>query len=159
MARLVRRPLMQRLMQWAIQLVVPRHRIGVAVVALDADDRVLMLRHVFHPQAPWGLPGGWLGRHEAPAEGALREVVEETGLTAALGPPVYVVGEAHPHHAGIVYVAEVVAGELRLSPEILEAAWFPVDQLPRPLLKSVREAILAGAAYRRLTRQFEQGPA
>ena len=68
----MRRPLMRKLMQLGILLTVPQQRIGVGVVVLDEIGRVLLLRHVFHPFAPWGVPGGWLHRHEDPAAGALR---------------------------------------------------------------------------------------
>jgi 8-oxo-dGTP pyrophosphatase MutT (NUDIX family) len=43
---------------------------------------------VFHPRlAVWIPPGGHVEPDETPAEGALREVTEETGLSAALLPP------------------------------------------------------------------------
>ncbi|MCA9977389.1 MAG: hypothetical protein KC413_16635, partial [Anaerolineales bacterium] len=48
MARLVRLPFMNWLMYLGIYLVVPRHRVGVTAVALDDQQRVLLLRHVFH---------------------------------------------------------------------------------------------------------------
>ncbi len=65
-----------------------------------------MLRHVFHPAWPWGLPGGWLKRNEAPEEGALRELKEETGLTAVIGPSILVSHGDHPVHTGIAYQSQ-----------------------------------------------------
>jgi 8-oxo-dGTP diphosphatase len=120
-----------------------RHRVGVAAVVLDEQRRVLLLKHVFHPAAPWGLPGGWLERDEAPAAAVLRELKEETGLTAVLGPVVHMTHEARPPHIGIAYLAHTVRGELRLSSEIIDAAWYAVDALPTPLLPFVRQAISA----------------
>ena len=81
---MARFPFVNYFMAWGIRLVVPKQRIGAGLVALDEEDRVLLLRHVFHPYTPWGIPGGWLNRHEAPADGVLRELKEETGLTAVL---------------------------------------------------------------------------
>ncbi len=130
-----------------VRLVVPRHRVGVAVVALSGE-RVLLLRHVFHPTAPWGLPGGWLGRREGPAGGALRELKEETGLDGMLGPIVFSRFEPRPPHLGLAFVAEVREGPLRLSAEIMEADWFPLDALPEPLLPFVHRAIEAARAWR-----------
>src|SRR2546423_15228920 len=72
-------------MRWRRRLVrlgTPGYTIGAVVVVRDADaptpGRVLLLRQ---PPGPgWSLPGGLLGRGERPAEGAARELVEETGI-------------------------------------------------------------------------------
>lgn len=143
MARLVKRPFLNRLMRWAIMLVVPRHRIGVVLVGMDEANRVLMLRHVFHPYTPWGLPGGWLGRRESPAEGVLRELKEETGLTAVLDSVILIDRQPDPHHMDIAYLGRIQKGNMQLSGEIIEADWFPLDALPEPLLKFHRDALTA----------------
>jgi len=111
-----------------------------------------MLRHVFHPYTPWGLPGGWLNRNEAPADAGLRELREETGLTAVLGPVVQVLREPRPGHIGIAYLARILPGGVSLSPEIIEARWFPVDELPAPLLPFIRDAIHSGLTMHRALR-------
>lgn len=110
------------------------------MVALDERNRVLLLRHVFHPEYPWGLPGGWLGRNEPPDQGVLRELREETGLTAVLGPTLLVRREDHPPHIGIAYLGYVQPGAFSLSGEIIEAAWFDPDDLP-PLYPFMDDAI------------------
>jgi ADP-ribose pyrophosphatase YjhB (NUDIX family) len=148
-ARLVRLPIGRQLLAGAVRLIVPRHRVGVALVVFDAEDRVLMLRHVFHPTTPWGVPGGWLDRREDPAACALRELGEETGLAARLGAAVFLSFEAVPPHVAVAYAADVIPGPLKLSAEILEAGWFPPDDLPGPLLPFVQAAIDAAVARRR----------
>jgi 8-oxo-dGTP diphosphatase len=142
-ARLVRLPFMRWLMVIAVHLVVPRHRIGVAVVVMDSSGRVLLLRHVFHPHIPWGLPGGWVGRGEAPAAAALRELQEETGLTARLGPLVHHSYDSRPAHVGLIYLAYAQPAAMQLSHEILEAGWFAPAALPACLTPSVRAGIAA----------------
>ncbi len=136
---------MRHLMLWGIRAVVPRHRIGVALVAFNEADQVLMLRHVFHPATPWGVPGGWLSGQESPAEGVLRELREETGLSAVLGPAIYTVYDPHPPHIGIMFLGHIQPGPFVLSAEIIEAAWFPADRLPGPMLPHLREAIIRAA--------------
>lgn len=144
-ARWVEWPIMRRLMLWGIRAVVPRHRIGVALVAFNEADQVLMLRHVFHPITPWGVPGGWLGGHESPADGVLRELREETGLSAVLAPAIYTVYDPYPPHIGIMYLGYIQPGPFVLSAEIIEAAWFSPDELPGPMLPHLREAITRAA--------------
>ena len=132
----------------AIKFAVARHRVGVNLVCFDDDDRVLFLRHVFHPAAPWGLPGGWLDRNESPAECAIRELREETGLEADLGPVVHIARGSLPAHVGIIYMARL-SSETReqvLSSEILEAIWLAPDELPEGLLAANRLAVETAAA-------------
>ena len=74
----------------------PLDRVAARVLLLDAQDRVLLFRGV-DPEEPergtwWLTPGGGLDPGETPAQGASRELFEETGLRvdpAALGEPVH----------------------------------------------------------------------
>ena len=141
-------PLLNGLMKWAIRLIVPRHRIGVIIVVMNEAEQVLMLRHVFHPHTPWGLPGGWLNRKESPAEGVLRELKEETGLTAVLNTIILSGLQPNPPHLGIAFLGQLQGGSLQLSSEIVEAGWFSFDSLPDPLQPFHRDSVIAAAAHR-----------
>jgi 8-oxo-dGTP diphosphatase len=137
---------MRQAMKLGLYLLVPRHRIGINMVGLDAEGRVLLLKHVFHPFVPWGLPGGWLGRGEAPDACILRELEEETGLAAQVGPLLLAASKPDPRQILMIYAAFVRPAPFRLSREILAANWFYRDTLPDLLLSSTREAITE--AYR-----------
>jgi len=141
LARLMRLYPMRMAMMAGLTVLTPRHRVGVNMVPLDAEGRVLLLKHVFHPFVPWGLPGGWLGRGEEPEACVLRELEEETGLEARLGPLVLAAAKPFPQHLVLVYAGYVTPGPLCLSGEIIEAGWFTRDALPQPLLHSTSEAI------------------
>jgi ADP-ribose pyrophosphatase len=61
------------------------HPGAVAIVAIDENDRVVLVRQWRHAigRALWELPAGTRDRDEAPARSAERELAEETGLRAA----------------------------------------------------------------------------
>jgi 8-oxo-dGTP pyrophosphatase MutT (NUDIX family) len=56
--------------------------LGAAVAVWDGE-RLLVIRTSYHDQVD--LPGGGLDRGEAPKEGAVRELREETGIEAPAG--------------------------------------------------------------------------
>ncbi|MDQ7911220.1 NUDIX hydrolase [Phytohabitans sp. ZYX-F-186] len=63
-----------------------RHMGAVCVVAIDDEERVVMLRQYRHPvrEVLWEVPAGLLDvPGEDPSAAAARELAEEAGLTAA----------------------------------------------------------------------------
>lgn len=121
-----------------VRLGVGTYTVGAVVLARQAGGsapgHLLMVRQPSFQG--WSLPAGLLRRGERPAEGAARELAEETGvvLTAASLTPA--VPNAVVHTKGrwidVVFTAEVAAGQPLLPDgvEILEVAWQPVDALP-----------------------------
>lgn len=62
------------------------HTGAVAVLALDDDDRVLLIKQYRHPvrAREWEIPAGLLdSAHESPLEAARRELAEEADLVAS----------------------------------------------------------------------------
>jgi len=151
LARAMRWRPLNDLLAWGVRATVPRQRVGVALVAFNANEEVFLLRHVFHPAGPWGLPGGWLNRNEAPADGVARELREETGLGVNLGPVIHVDHEKQPPHIVMAYLGHIEPGPMRFSIEVLEAQWFALDRLPHPLWPFARRVIADGLALFRAT--------
>jgi 8-oxo-dGTP pyrophosphatase MutT (NUDIX family) len=151
-ARLFRRyPRLAMALQRGMRLVQPRFTVGAVGVLLDSSgERVLLVEHVFHAIYPWGLPGGWINRHEDPAQTVEREFYEETGLHVRAVRPVLVrLAPDLRGHMDMIYLC-ALGGELeppesmsiRLSKELLGYRWTPLDDLP-PMWAFQREAILA----------------
>jgi ADP-ribose pyrophosphatase len=70
-------------------LEIVHHAGGAAVVALDAQDRVCLLRQYRHAAGGWvdELPAGKLDGGELPLQCAQRELEEEAGMRAASWTP------------------------------------------------------------------------
>jgi ADP-ribose pyrophosphatase YjhB (NUDIX family) len=54
--------------------------LGVRTVVVDAEGKVLLLRHTYMPG--WHFPGGGVEKGETAREAALRELKEEAGIEA-----------------------------------------------------------------------------
>ncbi len=130
LSHLLRRfPAIMRLPYRLYSYVQPRYTIGVAAVIFDADGRVLLVEHTYHPRLPWGLPGGWLDADEAPEVAILRELKEELQLDARVLRLVHV-SKTAPRHIDLAFHCFALNPIGKLSHELLDYQWAAVDSLP-----------------------------
>lgn len=130
----------RRVRQRLVRLGAPTFTVGAVTLVRDSaapdPGRLLLLRQP--PGSGWSLPGGLLSFGESPVACAARELHEETGIELDPGRLAPAVPNAVIHHKGrwvdVVFEAAVPAGEVELEPdgaEVWEAAWHPLDRLPR----------------------------
>jgi ADP-ribose pyrophosphatase YjhB (NUDIX family) len=122
-----------------VRLLVRKSIVGAVVFVRDAEagppGRLLLLRQP--PGRGWTLPAGLLRKREEPIIGALRELVEETGIALRAEQLRPAVPNAIVHAKGwvdVVFEADVPASTTELKvdgAEVWEAAWHPLDDLPR----------------------------
>lgn len=120
---------------------------AASVVVVDDRDRILLHRR--RDNAKWALPGGTMELGESLGDCARREVKEETGLVVTLSGIVgtysdpkhvfsYDDGEVRQEFS-ICFLAEVAGGEITVSEESHEVAFFERDQIYElPMVDSIR---------------------
>ncbi|WP_038035322.1 NUDIX hydrolase [Thermopetrobacter sp. TC1] len=115
----------------------PQPVAGVSVCVIR-DDSVLLVRRA-HPPWPnvWSLPGGKVELGEPVRTAALRELREETGVTAEIVRLLDVIDIIHKdpegrildHFVLTVFAARWVHGEPEPASDADEAAWIPIEVL------------------------------
>lgn len=117
-----------------------------AAVLVEDGSRVLLVRRANEPfRGLWTLPAGFVNGGEDPAEAAARECWEETGLSVRVKRVVDVIsGREHERGADfiIVYVAEVLSGDLAPADDADAAEWFERVNLP-PLAFDATKKVLS----------------
>ncbi|MCU4177434.1 NUDIX hydrolase N-terminal domain-containing protein [Carboxylicivirga sp. N1Y90] len=113
----------------------PTPKVDVRAFVLNENDEILFAKEVV--DGHWSIPGGWADIGFTPAEIAVKETEEETGIDVEVERLLAVYDKrchAHPPSAfyvyKIIFLCRVVGGELRGNFDIEEARWFPLDKLP-----------------------------
>jgi 8-oxo-dGTP diphosphatase len=113
-----------------------RLRVRVGGVYVDAQDRILLVRHEKNGRTYWLLPGGGCEFGESMAAALERELSEEAGLTTKTGRLLFVNESIPPdqerHVLNMTFLGELLGGEARLnevSERLREVAWVPKAQV------------------------------
>lgn len=111
---------------------------AVGVICFKGEDVLLIRRGTKPMMGEWSLPGGRIEFGETAEAAALRELMEETGLTARLLGLAEVVdaiftsrrsGDVTRHYLLIDYAAEWVSGEAVAGDDAGHAEWISPDRL------------------------------
>lgn len=109
-------------------------KVGAEAGIFDEKGRILLMLRADDGQ--WCLPCGWVDPNESPAETAVRETREETGLAVS---PNELVGVYHsppggkfgPHgEIAVLYHCTVEGGTLKTSHEGKELRYWKLDDVP-----------------------------
>jgi 8-oxo-dGTP pyrophosphatase MutT (NUDIX family) len=148
------------LLRWlfsiAIRLFAPTNYVGVMAAVFNDSGRVLMVKHVFRPDYPWGLPGGWIERGENPVLAIQRELKEELNLTVDVKQILFCEPQGvqksttTPRGLGIAYYCRAADDRLlnaesaHSSYEVLQTEWLDPTQITWKLARLHQLAIERG---------------
>ncbi len=142
---------------------IQRHFTATGIV-IDEQQRVLLIFH--RKLGVWLPPGGHVEPNETPDKACLREIREETGITAVIisNGEFSQVNDEYAHvlptpysvllediyrqgvhfHIDFLYRCCPIAGVFPTynERETKDVGWFPADALPEPMYHNAREVIL-----------------
>jgi ADP-ribose pyrophosphatase YjhB (NUDIX family) len=106
-------------------------RVVTTALPVTPEGKIVLIRRAIPPGVgTWAQPGGFLEADETIIEGAVREIREETCLEIV---PTSIVGIYPQPRASVVivvYVADIVGGEMQITPESLDVRAFEIDDIP-----------------------------
>jgi 8-oxo-dGTP diphosphatase len=130
--------------------------VGVGVL-IEEDGRYLLVKRAAEPDAGlWSIPGGLIDVGEKAADAAVREALEETGLSVEIMNRVDVVdkivrdddGNVRYHFIIIDFRARPLSGEMRPMDDALDAAWAaPEDFIKYELTPTLVELLKRMGIY------------
>lgn len=116
------------------------HHAATAVVVLDPSGQVYVHRRTTSKDVFPGMydvcAGGVLLADEAPCDGAVRELAEELGITAAPLQPIFTgrYEDEHTSYEAFGYLVEGWDGPVRWQPEeVAWGGWMPLTEVVRRL--------------------------
>ncbi len=127
-------------------------KVAIGAVVGDDQGRLLLIQRA--DSGVWLYPTGWADVGYSPAEVAVKEVQEETGIQCEVVRPIGIfdglrLGFSRIPLYTIVFLCRAVGGTLHPHPqECLDAGWFARDDLPSPIATFERWGDLAFAAIR-----------
>jgi mutator protein MutT len=113
--------------------------VGVGAVVLDGEGRVLLVKRAHEPlKGEWSLPGGGVEIGETLEAAVAREILEETGVSVAVGPVVEVLdrvqrvpdGRVEYHFVIIDYLCYALPGTLVCGSDADGVDWVRREDLP-----------------------------
>lgn len=144
----------------AARLVVPRQYVGAVGAVFNETGQVLLVRHVYRADHPWGLPGGWLKLREHPGCGVRREIEEELSLNVEVKSLLLCEPQGSrwicdtPPGLGLAYYCRLCSENADASSlatathahEVLDVLWVDPDKIEHDLIPFQLRAIRMGRA-------------
>lgn len=117
--------------------------VSAATVTLDAMGRVLLIRRA--DTGEWQIPGGVVEHGEQPTDTAVRETVEESGITPEALRLTGVYTNVARDITAFVFIAQARAGKVSVSDESVDVGFFEpqaaISMVPDVFSRRITDAL------------------
>ena len=113
-----------------------------ACVIMNDKNEIVVIKRKYEPNAGgWALPSGYVEIDQTPAECAIDEMKEETGLDGEVIVQLGYDTEFSPINEKVIsfgFFMKITGGELQAGDDAAEAKFVPLDELPKICFTSHR---------------------
>jgi 8-oxo-dGTP pyrophosphatase MutT (NUDIX family) len=134
---------MRSFLMWLINA---KFVVGTSILIQNDAGQILLFKHSYRKELPWGFPGGYVMRGEDPDQAIQRELMEESGFTIKNLKLVEVIQSTEMARMEMLFSGALEDNQAFIpSKEVAEARFFSPDQLPEliPEHKAIIERYLA----------------
>lgn len=131
--------------------------IGVFAIIFDDEKRILLCHRRDYDL--WNLPGGELEKNEAPWDGVVREVKEETNLDVSVDTLLGIYHKPQQQEIVFSFLCSIVNGSIKLTDEADKIDFFSYSKLPSNTSLKQKERI--SDAYKNIQNvvlKIQKGP-
>jgi len=118
----------------------PKHTLGAFAIIPNTVGHILLCHRTDFDA--WNLPGGVVEHGESPWTAVVREVKEETGISVKVECLLGIYSKPDKQEVVFSFLCRILEGDLHLTDEADELAFFSPASLPANLLEKQRERII-----------------
>jgi ADP-ribose pyrophosphatase YjhB (NUDIX family) len=142
------------LQRLASVIVVPRYLVVAGALIFNEQGQLLLCKHTYRRDVPWGLPGGHLEFGEDPSEAVRRELLEETGFSVRTTELLLVEGSHEARKVILTYLCSGVSGTFIPNEEVTQIQYFDLAALP-PLRSEEQKTVEKALAILKKSNRME----
>jgi ADP-ribose pyrophosphatase YjhB (NUDIX family) len=115
---------------------------GSFALIFDSESRILLCHRRDYDL--WNLPGGGVEDNESPWEAVIREVKEEIGVDVEIVRLSGIYNKPDKNELCFAFICKIIHGELTLSDEADQIAYFRKTELPHNIVQKHIRRIIDG---------------